>query len=229
MIESTPDGSFLDVIRNAADLLSQCNINIPKIADNSKYIHFGPPFIILLHPALGPLWEVTTQKFFGGSISKGSELQVEVAEFLWRDVQLNGSLIIVAENIMGSTRINVHGEPILHYGHRCGRCKLNNVKVLNKGIDWASAKNVYWKQDIKRFEMLKVLLHGNAEFEATNVVLEGNQVFEVPDGYRMCVFSSNAGFEVKLEPIEEEMMETESWFWEYNLSGPHIQLKQIIF
>lgn len=27
-------------------------------------------------------------QFHGGSISKGSELQVEVAEFLWRDVQV---------------------------------------------------------------------------------------------------------------------------------------------
>lgn len=27
-------------------------------------------------------------QFRGGSISKGSELQIEVAEFLWRDVQV---------------------------------------------------------------------------------------------------------------------------------------------
>lgn len=27
-------------------------------------------------------------QFFGGSISEGSELQVEVAEFLWRNVQV---------------------------------------------------------------------------------------------------------------------------------------------
>ncbi|KAI0519281.1 hypothetical protein KFK09_006723 [Dendrobium nobile] len=225
-LHQTPDGSFLDVIRNASDLLSQCNIKIPEIADNSRYLHSGPPFIILLHPALGPLWEVTRQKFFGGYISEGSELQVEVAEFSWIDVQLNGSFIIVAENVMGSTR-NEHGEPILHYGHRCGRCKLENVKILNRGVDWLCSKNVYWSLDIKRFEMLKVQLHGNAEFEATNVVLEGNHVFDVPDGYRMHVVSSDAGFEVKLDPIKDEMMERGSWFWEYKMNGSHIQLQKI--
>ncbi|XP_020694032.1 UTP--glucose-1-phosphate uridylyltransferase 3, chloroplastic-like [Dendrobium catenatum] len=127
---------------------------------------------------------------------------------------------------MGSTR-NEHGEPILHYGHRCGRCKLENVKILNRGVDWLCAKNVYWSLDIKRIEMLKVQLHGNAEFEATNVVLEGNHVFDVPDGYRMHVVSSDAGFEVKLDPIKDEMMERGSWFWEYKMNGSHIQLQKI--
>lgn len=82
-------------------------------------------------------------QFYGGSISKGSELQVEVAEFLWRNVQvsnseignlrrahycwcsdlvsrlqLDGSLVIEADSAMGSTRINENGEHILQYGHR---------------------------------------------------------------------------------------------------------------
>ncbi|PKA60276.1 hypothetical protein AXF42_Ash008335 [Apostasia shenzhenica] len=169
----------------------------------------------------------TLKQFFGGSISDGSELQIEVAEFYWRDVQLNGSLIVIAENIMGSTQTNELGEQILHYGQRCGRCKLDNVKVLNKGINWFAANNVYWKQDIDRLEMLKVLLHGNAEFEATNVVLEGNHVFEVPNGCRMHVISHNAGFEVQLYPIKDEMMETGSWFWDYAINGSHIQLQKI--
>ncbi|MCI24096.1 UDP-sugar pyrophosphorylase, partial [Trifolium medium] len=47
---------------------------------------------------------------------KGSELQVEVAEFFWRNVQLNGSLVIIAENVMGSMKIDESGEPILHHG-----------------------------------------------------------------------------------------------------------------
>lgn len=32
--------------------------------------------------------------------------------------QLDGSLIIEADNVMGSTRIDQNGEPILQYGHR---------------------------------------------------------------------------------------------------------------
>ncbi|XP_058110341.1 UTP--glucose-1-phosphate uridylyltransferase 3, chloroplastic isoform X2 [Magnolia sinica] len=226
-LHQTPDGSLLDIIRNASDLLSRCDIKIPKIEDNNKYIQTGPPFLILLHPALGPLWEVTRQKFYGGSISDGSELQLEVAEFLWRDVQLDGSLIVVAENVMGSTRNHENDEPILHYGYRCGRCKLQNVKVLNNGIDWKSPENIYWKHDVKRIEALKVILHGNAEFEATDVVLQGNHVFEVPNGHRLRITSGNPGLLVKLDPIKTEMMDSGSWFWKYKLDGTHIRLEMV--
>lgn len=56
--------------------------------------------------------------------------------------------------------------------HRCGRCKLQNVKVLNEGIDWNFGDNVYWKHVVQRIEACKVVLHGNAEFEATDVILK---------------------------------------------------------
>ncbi|KAI8003695.1 hypothetical protein LOK49_LG08G00701, partial [Camellia lanceoleosa] len=180
-VQQTPEGSLLDIIRNAYDLLSHCDIKIPKIEGNDKYVDSGPPYLIFLHPALGPLWEVTRQKFHGGSISKGSELQIEVAEFSWRNVQLHGSLKVVAENILGSTRMDENGELKLRYWHRCGRCKLQNVRVLNEGIDWTSRNNTYWKHDVQRFEALKVILHGNAEFEATDVVFQPTKC----NGYRI--------------------------------------------
>ncbi|KAG5533537.1 hypothetical protein RHGRI_027654 [Rhododendron griersonianum] len=223
----TPDGSLLDIMRNAYDLLSHCQIEIPKIEGNDKYADSGPPYLIFLHPALGPLWEVTRQKFVGGSIAEGSELQVEVAEFLWRDVQLDGSLIVVAENILGSTTMDENGDPKLQYGRRCGRCKLQNVKVLNEGIDWTSGHNTYWKHDVQRFELLKVILHGNAEFEATDVILQGNHVFEVPNGYKLKITSGNSGLDVQLNPIDEKSMDTGSWFWNYKINGTHIQLELV--
>ncbi|XP_077215330.1 UDP-glucose pyrophosphorylase 3 [Tasmannia lanceolata] len=225
-LHQTPDGSLLDIIRNASDLLSHCDIKIPKIQDNKKYFQTGPPLLILLHPALGPLWEVSRQKFYRGSISEGSELQIDVAEFFWRNVQLDGSLIIVAENVLGSTRIH-ENEPILQYGNRCARCKLKNVTVLNKGIDWKSAENVYWKNDVKRFETLKVILHGNAEFEATDVTFQGNHVFEVPSGHRLQITTGNSGLSAKLDPIKSEMMDRGSWFWNYKLKGTHIHLEMV--
>lgn len=55
---------------------------------------------------------------------------------------------------------------------RCGRCKLENVKVLNEGINWNCGDNVYWKHDVQRFETVKVILRGNAEFEAIDVTLQ---------------------------------------------------------
>lgn len=115
----------------------------------------------------------------------------------------------------------------MHYGHRCGRCKLQNVKVLNKGINWASSDNVYWKHDVQRFECLKIVLQGNAEFEAKDVVFEGNHVFEVPNGYKMCIVSDSPGFAVKLDPIGAEMMDTGSWFWKYSIKGTHIHLEMV--
>jgi hypothetical protein len=33
-----------------------------QIGADANYVDSGPPFLILLHPALGPLWEVTRQK-----------------------------------------------------------------------------------------------------------------------------------------------------------------------
>ncbi|XAR71908.1 UTP--glucose-1-phosphate uridylyltransferase [Bertholletia excelsa] len=226
-LHQTPEGSLLDILRNAYDLLSHCDIRIPMIEANDKYVDSGPPYLIFLHPALGPVWEVTRQKFHGGFISEGSELQVEIAEFLWRDVQLNGSLIILADNILGSNGIDKNGEIKLQYGHRCGRCKLQNVKVLNKGINWSSRNNIYWKHDVQRFEALKVILHGNAEFEATDVILEGNHVFEVPDGYKLKIKSGSSGFESQLDPIEEKLQDTGSWFWNYRINGTHIQLELV--
>ncbi|KAG2626888.1 hypothetical protein PVAP13_3KG484372 [Panicum virgatum] len=219
-LHQTPEGSLLDIMRNAHDLLSRCSIDVPMVKDNSEYLHSGPPFLIFLHPALGPFWDIIQQKFIGGSVSKGSELQIEVAEFLWKDVELDGSLIILADNIMGSTKKNKNGEQILHYGVSCGRCRLQNVKIVNEGINWISPSNVYWKHDVERSESIKIILHGNAEFEAKDVVLkvqllinsaivhnslflsyfltalfyQGNHVFEVPDGQRMCIVQDTAGF-----------------------------------
>ncbi|KAI3908528.1 hypothetical protein MKX01_009330 [Papaver californicum] len=226
-MRQTPDGSLLDIIRNAADILSHCDIKVPEIKGNVKYFDSGPPFLIFLHPALGPLWEVTRQKFQRGAITEGSELQIEVAEFSWRNVELEGSLIVIAENVLGSSRTEETEESILQYGYRCGKCKLENVKVINRGINWNHPGNIYWKHDVQRFEAVKIMLHGNAEFEAYDVVLEGNHVFEVPDGYKMLVTTGNTGLSVMLETIQKEMTDRGSWFWKYKLNGSHLHLEMV--
>lgn len=40
---------------------------------------------------------------------------------------------------------------------------------------------------VKRKEAARIVLHGNAEFEASDVVLAGDCCFCVPDGHRMAV------------------------------------------
>lgn len=46
--------------------------------------------------------------------------------------QLSGSLIIMAENVMGSMKIDESGDSILHYGTRCGAaCIIQNSDLLS--------------------------------------------------------------------------------------------------
>jgi hypothetical protein len=40
--------------------------------------------------------------------------------------QLNGSLVIIAENVMGTMKIDESGEPILHHGQRYCAAYINN-------------------------------------------------------------------------------------------------------
>jgi uncharacterized protein involved in tolerance to divalent cations len=101
------------------------------------------------------------------------------------------------------------------------------VNVVNRGIDWNSKSNVYWRNDVNRLETCKIILHGNAEFEASNVTIEGHHVFEVPDGHKLKITSGNAGLSINLEALKEEVMETGSWYWNYQLNGSHIHLQQV--
>lgn len=211
-LHQTPDGSFLDVTRNAYDLLRSCGVVMPEMSGNHCYVDTGPPFIALLHPALGPVWDVTRQKIKGGSIAERSELQLEIAEFSWRDVELSGSLLVQATNAMGSVQ-----EGIVQYGIGCGRCRLHGVHIRNKGVDWDGKSNVYWQHQVHRHEALEIILHGNAEFEAFDVVLEGSHRFEVPDGHCMRVTSGASGLSYMTTPLAGEAANTGTWFWQYEV------------
>ncbi|KAG0557572.1 hypothetical protein KC19_11G141300 [Ceratodon purpureus] len=219
-LHQTPDGSFLDVTRNAYDLLRSCGVTMPEMLGNHCYVDNGPPFIVLLHPALGPIWDVVRQKIRGGSIAEGSELQLEIAEFSWRDVKLDGSLVVQAANIMGSVQAPANGaEGILQYGTGCGRCRLHGVEIRNKGVDWHCNSNVYWQHQVHRLETIEVILHGNAEFEAFDVVLEGAHRFEVPNGHCMRVTSGTTGLSCTVTPLAGESATKGTWFWDYEVDN----------
>ncbi|GLC45555.1 hypothetical protein PLESTB_001205700 [Pleodorina starrii] len=103
-IAQTPDGSFYDLQRNAWQLLQRCGLaDVPEPGSTEQYLEKGPGFIFLFHPALGPLWDVISQKVVGGSLTHGSELVLEVAEARLQQLHLDGSLQICAENVMGHT------------------------------------------------------------------------------------------------------------------------------
>lgn len=100
-IAQTPEGSFLDLQRNAAELLAACGISAPPQRDPEQYLSHGPSSVFLYHPALGPLYDVIAQKLTRGVLAEGSELVLEVAEVHVRDLHLAGSVLISADNVMG--------------------------------------------------------------------------------------------------------------------------------
>ncbi|KAH9535817.1 hypothetical protein CY35_17G073500 [Sphagnum magellanicum] len=220
LLHQTPDGSFLDVTRNGFELLTSCGVQMPKMESNHCYVDSWPPFIVLLHPAMGPLWDITRQKIRGGSMAEGSELVLEVAEFSWLDVELKGSLLVKATNVMGSLRQSEPGsEKTLDYGVGCARCRLHGVQILNKSVDWTCSSNVYWQHKVQRLEALEIILQDNAEFEAFNVTFEGSHRFEVPSGHRMRITEgpSDAGLSCSLEPISGDASMLGTWHWHYKV------------
>ncbi|KXZ49515.1 hypothetical protein GPECTOR_21g741 [Gonium pectorale] len=101
-IAQTPDGSFYDLQRNAWQILQRCGLkNVPEPGSPEQYLEKGPGFIFLFHPALGPLWDVISQKIVGGSLTHGSEMVLEVAEARLCDVHVDGSFQVYADNVMG--------------------------------------------------------------------------------------------------------------------------------
>ena len=104
-LAQTPDGSFLDLLRNASDLLKRCNVAHPPPDDQplEEYLSDGPEFIYSALPSIGPLWDVVEQKIQGGEIKKGSEVRLEIAEIEWRDVSVQGSLFVESSSPLGTT------------------------------------------------------------------------------------------------------------------------------
>ena len=49
--------------------------------------------------------------------------------------------------VSASPSSKVEGQRLV-YSNRCGRVRLNNVTVQNKGVDWDSQDNVYWQHKV---------------------------------------------------------------------------------
>ncbi|HUD01194.1 MAG TPA: UTP--glucose-1-phosphate uridylyltransferase, partial [Rhabdochlamydiaceae bacterium] len=100
----TPEGCFLDILKNNRDLLvGRCHMQVPAVSDPLHFFEKGPSFIFLYHPALGPLYSVISQKIRGGRLHPESELQLQIAEADIENLDLEGSLLIQAESVMGYT------------------------------------------------------------------------------------------------------------------------------
>ncbi len=207
-ILETPEGAYFQLLQNHEELLKGCGFELPQLATEEKFLLEGPSYVFHYHPALGPLYSIIRQKIKGGTLSQGSELSLEIAELMIERLNLKGSLIIQASNIMGHRNSK---EQIL-YSHQAGKCYLENVKIENFGIDRSIPQN-YWKQKLSRKESLQITIEGNGEFYAKDVHFKGSHQITVPDGHRMSAIQEGKNVKFILEKIGKP-----SWHWSYSFA-----------
>jgi hypothetical protein len=201
----TPEGCYVDMMRNARELLARCNVIV-----HENTLAFHPNFSFLYHPALGPMYSVIAQKMRGGKIMSGSELELWIADIDVSDFHLQGSLRISADNIMG----DISEQGLLQYGDHTGKCTLKNVSIINSGVDYESTY-VPWKLEVTRKQSCSIHIQGNGEFYAENVVFEGDVTIVVKSGTKVTAFQQGAKV-----CLCEEIIDKPSWSWDF-LQGPN--------
>lgn len=207
--KDTPEWCFYELLENQHDLLKNyCGFTLPELGEFKEYLESGPSFIFQYHPALGPFYNIISQKLRRGNFAKGAELNLEVTEVDIQDLTLKGSLLIFADGAIGERNT----QDILTYSHNTGKCELINVTVENAGID-PTGKNVFWKNEVVRKERLRIHLHGNGEFYAKDVVFKGNMTIHVPDGCRMIAVMKDGQLQYITEKIHSP-----TWHWDYAVS-----------
>jgi len=209
----TPEGCFLDLMHNARDLLMRCNVLTEELPQGEVYVQRGLSFLFLYHPALGPFYSMIAQKVRSGRLGRGAELQLQIAELEMEKVDIEGSLLICAEQVMGERSFG-----LLSYSEKSGKCQLKNVRVRNLGIDFSVSQS-YWQNQIQRREVCEIVLEGSGEFYAEDVELKGNLLIRVEDGYAVRAVNRGAGLE-----FEKYAIDKPTWWWRYRIDGD----KQII-
>lgn len=175
-LQETPENCFYDLILAHRELLVECGFALPPPRTLKEHLEKGPEFLFHYHPALGPLYSTIREKMKGGSLSVGAELFLEIAAFKASHLILQGSLEVVAEQVMGHSEAGR-----LQYSEKRGECILENVTIQNQGIDW-SQSHPFWKMEPKRLESVQIILKGNSRFIARNKDLKGSHLFVVEEG-----------------------------------------------
>lgn len=176
-ILETPESCLYDLLFAHRELLRECGFDLPEARDIATYLKDGPEFLFLYHPSLGPLYSEIREKIQGGRLYAGSEWILEAAHVLVRNLELQGSLQIYAEQPLGP--LDLLGN--VQFSKRSGRVILENVRIENRGVSW-NLSAPYWKMGLKREEEVKIILKGDSEFIARNIELKGNHTFVVEDG-----------------------------------------------
>ncbi len=203
----TPEGCLYEMMQNMRDLLGNyCKMQLPALESEEEYLADGPSVFALIHPALGPLYQIISQKISGGTIAHGADLILEIAELEMQNINLVGSLHIEAEKALGQE----NDEGIIRYNELSGKCTLKNVVVRNRGIDILATDNAFWRNHLNRHEYCHIHLSGCGEFYAENVTLDGSLKLFVPDHHRMVAYEENGKTCFKMHSIDEP-----TWWWDY--------------
>lgn len=197
----TPEQCYIDLLENGRDLLvNYCDFQVPLLNDSMSFFQNGPAFIFLYHPALGPLYQIIQQKLKKGRLAVGSELKLEIADLYVENLDIDGSLEIVTDSIMGPN-------------NQTGKCILKNVRVRNSGINREASRS-FWKDEIVHKENCEIFIEQGGEFYAENVLLRGEMRIRVPSGVKVTAYM-NGG---RVEFTEEVLLEP-SWRWIYAIDA----------
>lgn len=200
VLKETPENCFYDLLFANRELLERCHFTLPERRTVEEYLEKGPEALFLYHPAIGPLYSLIEEKMQRGALSFGAELVLEIANFKIRDLNLMGSLRILASQIMG----HLNEQKELIFSNQKGICILERVKIENRGVNWQKS-SPFWKMDLKREEQVEILLKGRSLFIAKDVTLKGGHRFVVEDGEVLEVFKEGRTERRKLD--EEPSLE----------------------
>jgi len=206
----TPEGCYYEYMLNIRELLeNHCHFSLPTLPEVTTFLKKGPPFLFSFHPALGPLYSIIGRKVQRGVLHEGSELQLEIANLFIDHLELDGSLLIYAQRVMG----HIDKQGVLQYSDYTGQCFLKNVYVKNRGVNWKETPPPFLQHNTKRFASFKIILHGHSQFVAQDISLRGNFTVEVPHGMCMTAQQGEEGPLFITEPIN-----CAKPFWNYKIT-----------
>lgn len=204
----TPESCLFDLGMAMRSLLTEeCSFQLPPEQTFEQFLQKGPEYTFTFNPALGPFWKVIGQKFSHGTLAPGAEVELEIAEIACHGVTVDGSLRVLAKNIVGNTA----QDGSTTYSDMVGRAWLKNCSILNKGIFSRNVED-FIKGHQMRAETCEIILEGFSEVVAENITIQGDFHLTVPDGKRAIITQDPSGaLSVKMETITSP-----SWTYKVN-------------